>query len=494
MRREVTSGLRWSAVGRYSDQAVGFIATVILVRLLSPSAYGIYNMAFLATGLALAMGDLGISSAVIQRRALDDGFASSLYWLNLVAGGILTAALFLAAPLVGVFFDEPAAVPVLQVLSMGLLLGAVGAIPRALLMRELAFRRIAGFQLAAALAGGVAGVALALAGYGVWSLVAQHLVRLGTESLGLLLFGGFVPRLVAEPAHMREVAGYSVDVTGAGILAFILRNVDNALIGRYLGSTALGYYEVAWRLIQYPLKGVSDVVGRVLLPTLARLQGNRERFAGAYLRAVAGIALASFPLLLGLFVLAGPFVIAVLGEQWTPAIILIVLLVPVGLAQSIGWTTGKIYLATGATRTLLRWTIFASLAGALSVVVGIAWGLVGVATARLISNTLLSPLNFWIALRQVNGSLVDLGRALRPIAIAALIMAAVVAAVRVGLPAVGVTAPATILIVGTGAGAVTYFAALAWIRPPVLADVLSGLGLDRYGWSRILAPSSRVGD
>ncbi|NIQ52764.1 MAG: oligosaccharide flippase family protein, partial [Gammaproteobacteria bacterium] len=242
--RAVASGVRWSAVARYGEQAVLFVTTLVLVRLLAPSAFGVFNMAFLAIGLILTLADFGIPSALIHRESVDEGFATSLFWLNMAGAALLAGVAALGAPAVGAFFDEPAAVPILRVLSLGMVLNAAGAIPAALLMRELRFERLARFQLTAAVAGGGAGIGLAATGFGVWSLVAHQLVRFGTESALLLSLGGFRPGLRPRLAHAREVAGYGLNVTGAGVLGFVLQNADNALIGRFLGSTALGYYEV----------------------------------------------------------------------------------------------------------------------------------------------------------------------------------------------------------------------------------------------------------
>ncbi len=230
------------------------------------------------------------------------------------------------------------------------------------------------------------------------------------------------------------------------------------------------------------MTGVSTVVGRVLFPALARLQTDLERFARAYLRVVAAIALLTFPLLLGLMILSGPFVAAVLGSRWAPAIVLITLLAPVGLAQSIGSTTAKVYLATGSTRTLLGWMVFATAVTLAAVALGLVWGLVGVAAARLVSNTLLSPVNFHIALRQIGTTLRDLWRVLRGVSAAAGTMAVVVLALRFGAVEAGVDGPWPLLLLGTAGGAITYLVALARIQPEALADVLRGLGADGTGW------------
>lgn len=483
---EVVRGMKWSAIARYGEQGAVFIITAILARLLAPAAFGVFGMAILVVGIGTLVADLGTVTALIQQKQLAPGLATSLFWLNLALGVLLAAALYACAPLGAAFFDEPTLVPVLRVMGAGFVIASLGAVPRGLLTRDLAFHRMAKPQLAAVTAGGVGGILLAWNGFGVWSLVAQHLLRVSVETAGLFAASRFRPRWRVHARDLSAVARFSINLSGFNVLGYVIQNVDNLVIGRFLGASALGLYDIAWRLIQYPVLTVSDVVSRTMLPALSRMQEDDARLGRAYIRAGAAIAVITLPVFAGMFVLARPFILAALGPKWESAAVLLAILAPVGLAQSLGSTTGNLYVAKGRTDLLLWWGVFAGVVTTGGMFVGLLGGLVGVAVARLVLNTLLSPLNFWIALRVVGVRLRELGRALAPLALSALLMALAVAAVRWGLAAAGVVAPAPVLLVCVPLGALLYGAALLRMRPRVVRELLTVLADGDVRWARSL--------
>lgn len=470
---EWVAGIKWSAIGRYGEQAAAFVITAVLAHLVRPDAFGVFGMGMLVVGVGMLVANLGTVTALVQRKGPTDALAPSLFWVNLAMGVALAAAAVLAAPAIAVFFEEPRLVPVVRILAAGFVIGAMGAIPRALLTREMAFGRLAVPQLAGVAVGGAAGIGMALGGWGVWSLVGQHLTRLTVETGGIMAASRFRPRWRLDVGELRSVASFSINLSGFNLLAYVSQNVDNLLIGKFLGAQALGYYDVAWRLIQYPVTAVSGVVGRVLLPTLSKMQDDDARLGTAYLRASAAIALLTFPLLAGLMVLAEPFVMTVLGESWRPAILLLVILAPVGIAQSIGVATGNVYMAKGRTDVLLRWALFAAVVTVAGMSVGLVWGLVGVTVARLLVNTALAPLNVHIAFRLIGFRLRALARVLAPVAAAAGVMAGSVGLLHWAWSAWEVGPAWLLLVVGVAVGAAVHAAMLVALRPPILHEILS---------------------
>lgn len=479
---EWVAGIKWSAIGRYGEQGVVFIVTAVLAHLVAPEAFGIFGMGMLVVGVGMLVANLGTVTALVQRAGPTGMLPSSLFWVNLALGLALTAATFLMAPAVSAFFEVPSLVPVLRVLGASFAIGAIGAIPRALLTREMAFDRLAVPQLAAVVTGGAAGIGMALSGMGVWSLVAQHLVRVGTESVGLIGASRFRPRLRIDVTELRSVASFSINLSGFNLLAYGIQNADNLLIGKFLGAQALGYYDVAWRLIQYPVKGITGVVNNVLLPTLSKMQDDHVRLGTAYLRASAAIALLTFPLLLGMLILAEPFVLTVLGPAWRPSVLLVILLVPVGLSQSIGVATGSVYVSKGRTDLLLRFGVFAFVITLSGISIGLFWGLVGVAVARLAVSVLLEPVNFYIVLRLADIRLRVLAKTLAPAAVAAGTMALGVGLLHVVWSSWVAGPPWFLLIVGTVVGVAVYSAVLFRLRPPILHEIFSTLA--QAGWPR----------
>jgi len=209
--------------------------------------------------------------------------------------------------------------------------------------------------------------------------------------------------------------------------------VDYLLIGRFLGATSLGIYTLAYRIMLYPLQTVTTVIGRVMFPVYSRLQDDDARFRSAYLRSVGLIALVTFPMMIGLWAVAGPFVQATFGAKWAPAILLIKILAPVGMAQSIGATVGAIYQAKGRTDIMFRWGIASGIVTFIAFVLGLHWGIVGVATAYAMAAILLTTPNFAIPFRLVGLHLKDLVPVLSGPLASALLMLAAVLSMRMAL-------------------------------------------------------------
>jgi PST family polysaccharide transporter len=262
--------------------------------MIPPSAYGLLGMAQVATNLIMILRDLGVGSAVIQRRAIDERLVSTVFWVNLGISLLCVAACWLAAPAAAVFFREPQVEPVLRALSA--FDHRVSAIHLALLSRALRFRTIAMAEIAGAVAGLIAGVGFALSGTGVWALVASWLTNSAVSTVGLCLGAAWRPKAIFSWREIRRVARFSLHLTGFNVVNYFARNADAALIGRHLGNAALGYYQLAYTVMLLPVAGIAQqVVGRVLFP-FAGMHDNDARFK-AYLPNVRGHRSLTFPMM-----------------------------------------------------------------------------------------------------------------------------------------------------------------------------------------------------
>jgi PST family polysaccharide transporter len=175
-----------------------------------------------------------------------------------------------------------------------------------------------------------------------------------------------------------------------------VRNVDNLLIGRVLGSTALGAYSLAYRMMLWPVQNLSNVVGRLAFPSFVQLRDEPERLASAYLTTLRLIATVVFPVMAIAMALAKPLVLGVLGSRWGAVIVPFAVLAPVGMLQSVGTTVGQLFQATGNTRIQLWWAVLTAPVYIGSFVLGMRWGINGVALAYAIVTTVLFVPGMWL--------------------------------------------------------------------------------------------------
>ena len=176
LTKRTISGVAWSSTGRIVAQLVSISVLMLVARILTPKEYGLFGMARLATGFIEIFRDLGTTAAIIQRNHLTEELVSSVFWANLVLGLLTAVITFAGASYVAKFYQEPGVTPIIQILAWGFVIMSVGAVPAALLNRDMAFRQIVTIELTAAVSAAIVTCTAVLSGAGVWSLVVSVLV------------------------------------------------------------------------------------------------------------------------------------------------------------------------------------------------------------------------------------------------------------------------------------------------------------------------------
>ena len=475
LTQKTASGVAWISGFQVTRQVLQVISVSVLARYVPPAAYGLVAMAALLTNLLETVRDLGTRYAMVREREMPDDLVSTVFWLNCIMGGATTLLLVLLSWPVARFFHEPQLAPVIQFISLSFLLGALSVVPTAMLNREMAFRTIAVGQSVGAICGTLVGVSVALAGGKVWSLVSATLANSCITTLAMWFYAPVRLKPVFRLSGARRILSFGMHLTGAIILNYFSRNTDNLLVGRYLGGTPLGFYQMGYMLMTYPLQNFTTLVGQVVYPALAKFPDDLGRQRAAYLRTCRLIALPIFPIMLGLAVTAPQFVRVFLGSRWMPVATLLIIFAPLGAAQSLYGTVGLIYNTQSRPDIQLRWTAFASVMYVLSFVVGLRWGIVGVASSYALMWTILMVPSFVIPFRLIKLSGKDFVRTLWPTIWASLVTAGAAWAWLRALHKLGTHNTLLELVSATIIGASAYVALLVWRKPVVLSDLANTL-------------------
>jgi len=363
---------------------VSLATTMILARLLSEAEFGLIDLAGTMTALLAISTDLGLSIATIQSRRITHEQLSTLFWLNAAFGFGLWVLCAAAGPLLAAFYSEPALTWVAPAVGLNFFFGGLATQPEAILRRQFAFRKTGAAEIAGRLVGLGAGVAAALAGLGYWALVLNTLATAAVRMVILLMVSGFRPAPPRRGTGVRPMISVGGWYVGFSFLNYFSRNLDNIIIGRVLGTAALGFYARAYRLFLLPQTLVSGVLGQVTLSTLSRLAGERERFLGAYVRILQVTVLTGSALAGWLAVLAPEVILVVLGERWLPAIPIFRIFAAVGILQPILSSTGWVYTSLGRTDRMFRWSFVPAILLSAGFLVGVRYGTIGVAWAYAI--------------------------------------------------------------------------------------------------------------
>lgn len=471
----VVSGVKWTSISTMSRRILGLLANIVFARLLEPGDFGLVAMAGVMLGFIEIFKDLGTGTALIREKAPSERLLSSVFWLNCGFGLAMTALIVALAPLMAAFYKEPRVEPVVMVMAISFMLSALSIVQSSILTREMAFEKLAKIELSAAVLSYAIGIGAALYGAGVWSLVYQVVANSALATLFIWGAGRWRPRLLFAWDEIRAITGYSLNLAGYNIFYYFAQNLDKFLIGRVLGTEALGLYDLAFKLMAFPMQAISAVFTRVMTPYYAQAQDDLPRFRQAFLRVAAAIAFITFPLMFGLLAVREQFVFVVFGDSWVDVIPLLAMFAPLAAARSVLTTTGSIYIATGHTGLQFRWGVVSNLIVFAGLAAGLHWGILGVAAGFTITSLLLMYPNFSIPFRLIGMRMRELLRALGPTTACTLLMFATVALLEPLLaPYAGHAALLAILV---AIGALSYLALTWFLNRPMLYELLATAGI-----------------
>ncbi len=403
IRQRTLSGLGWSGATRILGAALQFGISVILARLLSPRDFGLLGMILVFTGFVSSLSDMGLGPSLVQQRTVSERHLNSVFWANVAAGAFLTILFVLAAPLIARFYKEPLLRLLTSIVALNLILGSLNVVQNALLERSLNFRAKFWIGSVSLSVSGTVAIGLALIGAGVWSLVGQSLTLTAIQVVIMWRLFSWRPRLSFDLAAFRQLIRFGSNLMGVTIVYYWARDFDKLAIGRLLGSSALGIYSLADKLMRLPFENVTGTTTAVMFPALSAMQDEIESVKRTYLRATRMIALLTFPMMIGLCILAEPAILVVYGNKWREAIGVTQVLCLSGLVQSIYPTAGWIFLSRGRADMMFRWGIYTALVRVAGVLVGARWGIMGVAWAYVLSTyVFICYLPWSSALRLVN--------------------------------------------------------------------------------------------
>jgi O-antigen/teichoic acid export membrane protein len=415
--------LVWSGTGTLSVAVVQFLIGVMLARILEPGDFGLIGMTAVFTGFAQLFGSMGFTEALIQRKELRDTHSDSAFWLSLALGATIALLVWHSAVPIASFYDEPRLEAILRVVSVTFVVRSFALVQDAMMRRTARFRELAAVETIASLIAGIVAIALALSGFGVWSLAWQSVTQACLSAALLWRFNPWRPHWSFSMGATRELAGFSLNLFGFSAFNYWIRNADNLLVGKFIGPEALGQYTRAYSLMLLPITHFSRAIGRVMFPALSAIQDDRERVKRIYLKANRLIALVTVPTMAGLLVVAEPLILLLYGPKWEPMIPILQVFCLAAVKQPMDQTTGWLFQSQGRTDILFRWGVLAGVANILFIVVGLHWGAFGVAIAYTARVYLL-----WFWLISIAGGLVGLSFSeyfanLRPIFAAGLAMA-----------------------------------------------------------------------
>jgi O-antigen/teichoic acid export membrane protein len=448
------------------------VTTAVLARLVAPKEFGLLSEALTVTAFAAQLQTLGLSQAVVQRAKLTHGQMSNLFWVNAAAGLGLALLVLASAPFVADFYGNHALIGITAALGVTYVIAGLGVQHAALMSRRMKFKAIAVRSLVPRfLAGGIAIVA-ALLGAGYWALVIQQIAATFFMVLFVWTAIDWRPSWPARRTGVRPLLRFGAGVSIANILYYFSSNADNILVGRFLGAGPLGLYARAYNLFLVPLRQIHGPLGNVVQPVMSALAGEPERYRAFYKRMLAAITLAGMPGVMFLAVMSREIIVVVLGGRWVGAAQPFRWLAVAGFLQMVSRTFSWLFTTSGRSRAMAIWAGISSPLVVASFIIGLHWGITGVATGYAVVQVGLLLPGIWFAVKDTPVHMSDVANAVwRPVVVAA-VVGAVCVLIRLALAG----SPAVVILLAAIAAAVACWAALAFAWPALRADLVAAKG------------------
>jgi teichuronic acid exporter len=371
LKKQILSGVFFTALEKYSNIIVSLIITAVLARLLPPADFGVVAIATVIITFFALFTDMGISTAIVQNKTLTEADLSNIFSFTLWTGLILAALFFSCSWLIGNYYKNETLIIICQLLSVNLFTSSITIVPNALFYKHKDFKYIALRGLTIQVICGTIGVTAALLGAGLYALVIPPILS------GILMFIISVHRY---PQHLqytwgmesiRKIFSYSAYQFMFNIINYFSRNLDKLVIGKKLGMNLLGYYQKSYSLMMLPLQNITAVVTPVIHPIFSDFQNDLKVLSSGYEKIVRFLAFVGFPLTVILFFTAKELTLIIFGPQWLPSIpVFKILAISAGI-QVVMSSSGSIFQASGDTKSLFICGLFSSILNVCGILFGV---------------------------------------------------------------------------------------------------------------------------
>ncbi len=414
----------WAFALHVADRSFGLGRTIVLARLLSPEDFGLFGIAILAMIALETFSRTGFHPALIQKIGDIKPYLDIVWTVHAIRGLILALILFGVAPYVAAFFGEPAAVPIVQVIGLSLIFQGLTNVGTVYFQKELVFHKQFVYMFSGTVVDMVVAITAAVLLWNAWALLFGLLAGNVVRMVVSYLVHPYRPRLRIDRQKFTDLFRFGVWVSFTGIMLFIGSHGAGVVVGKVIGITSLGLYQLAYGITQATINELTAVIGSVAFPTYTQLQSNAARLREAYLR-IAGFSVTlSTPIAIGIATLGGDFTRIFLGEQWTPMIPALSILALAALIQSTASTGRPAFMGRGHPQVVFHMQC----AGAASILIfiyplSIRLGISGAALSVLLSSLCMFIVWYSNIKRQLELSLGDIGRMLGPPLVSSMAMA-----------------------------------------------------------------------
>lgn len=415
LHSKTTSGLKWSAIERLATQAIQLVIMLVLARMLGPHAFGLIGMLAVFIAVCQVFVDSGFSSALIRKTDRTEFDFSTAFYFNIAVSLVCYAALFISAPYIADFYQQPTLIDLTRVLGITVFVNSLSLVQRAKLTIEMDFKTQAKASLVSVGISSCVAILLATNGYGVWALVAQTLSMAMCNAIILNVIHPWLPRQSFSMESFKNLFGFGSKLLLSGLLDTVFKNIYQIVIGKQFSAVEVGQFTQANQLSSMPAMTMTTIIQRVTYPMMSQLQHSDHKLEAAYLLTLRLSAVVIFPLMFGLAVIAQPLINVVLGDSWQKAAALVSILSVGFLLYPIHAINLNLLQVKGRSDLFLKLEIIKKLITTIILVITIPLGIKAICIGMIIQSYLSLWLNTFYTGRLTALSQMKQCKALMPI-------------------------------------------------------------------------------
>lgn len=404
LKKETKKGVIWSAVQRFSTQGIQFLTTLVMARMLTPAEYGTIGMLSIFLAISSVFIDSGFVNALTRKQDRTHADICTVFYFNITISIIAYCVLFFAAPYIAAFYNMAELELVLRILGLSLILNSFSAVQATLLTIYLDFKVQARINVTALIISAIIGIIMAYNGFSYWSLVAQTLVSCSISALLFWHHSKWRPTLIFSTKSFKEMFSFGSKLLASSLLDSIYGNLYSMVIGKIFSASVLGNYSRAESYANFPSNSLTGIMQRVTYPVLCKMQNQEEDLAHTYRKFLRLSAFVIFPLMMGLSALSYPFIILLIGEQWSASATMLRILCFSLMWYPIHAINLNILLVKGRSDLSLRLEIIKKIIGVSILAFTIPFGIIALCYSRIVMSLLALIVNTYYT-----GKLINLG-------------------------------------------------------------------------------------
>ena len=426
IKKKVFSGMIWAFGEQFAAQAVSFILSVILARLLMPDEYGTITMVLVFINIANVFVTNGFGEALVQRKNATDEDFTTVFYCSLAVVVFLYSVLYITAPLIATFYDSPELALVLRVLSLKLPIASINSIQRAYVQKNMQFKKFFFSTLGGTILSGVLGIFMAYKGFGVWALVAQYMSNSCVATIVMFFTVRWKPKLIFCKSSAKELIKYAWKLTAASLINTVYNELRSLIIGKKYSSSDLAYYNKGNHIPSLAITNINSAISTVIFPAMSQCNNAPNRLKAITRRSMKVAAFVIFPVMGGIIGVGESLIRLLLTEKWIPCVPYLYMACMYWACQPVQTANWQVIKAMGRSDLALRLEIYKKVIGFLLVFVSIPFGVEAIAASNVLFAIISMLINIIPNKRLINYSIREQMLDLAPSFISSVVMCLVV--------------------------------------------------------------------